>query len=50
MLQAEQQHTTTLRDLAQARYRYLVAQLHLQSLVGQDRLQNIDQANAWLSP
>jgi outer membrane protein/protease secretion system outer membrane protein len=50
VLQAEQQHTTTLRDLAQARYRYLVAQLHLQSLVGQDRLQNIDQANAWLSP
>lgn len=50
VLQAEQQHTTTLRDLAQARYRYLVAQLNLQSLAGHDRLQNIDQANAWLSP
>lgn len=50
VLQAEQQHTTTLRDLAQARYRYLVAQLNLQSLAGHDRRQNIDQANAWLSP
>ena len=50
LLQAEQQHTTTLRDLAQARYRYLLAQLRLQSLAGQDRQQNIEQANAWLSP
>jgi len=50
VLQAEQQHTTTLRDLAQARYRYVVAQLQLQSLAGHDRLHNIDQANAWLTP
>ncbi|WP_159916475.1 TolC family outer membrane protein [Pantoea sp. 18069] len=50
VLQAEQQHTTALRDLAQARYRYLLAQLHLQSLAGQDRLLNIEQANAWLAP
>lgn len=50
LLQAEQQHTTALRDLAQARYRYLLAQLRLQSLAGQDRRQNIEQANAWLSP
>lgn len=50
LLQAEQQHTTALRDLAQARYRYLLAQLRLQSLAGQDRRQNIEQINAWLSP
>jgi len=50
LLQAEQQHTTALRDLAQGRYRYLLAQLRLQSLAGQDRRQNIEQANAWLSP
>jgi outer membrane protein/protease secretion system outer membrane protein len=50
LLQAEQQHTTALRDLAQARYRYLLAQLRLKSLAGQDRRQNIEQANAWLSP
>lgn len=48
VLQAEQQHTTALRDLAQARYRYLLAQLHLQSLVGEDRQRNIEQVNAWL--
>ena len=48
VLQAEQQHTTALRDLAQARYRYLLAQLQLQSLVGEDRQRNIEQVNAWL--
>lgn len=50
VLQAEQQHTTALRDLAQARYRYLMAQLQLQSLAGEDRARNIEQVNAWLSP
>lgn len=50
VLQAQQQHITTLRDLAQARYRYLLAQLNLQSLAGEDRLLNIERANAWLQP
>ncbi|MEG1770409.1 MAG: TolC family protein, partial [Comamonas sp.] len=50
VLQAQQQHTTTLRDLAQARYRYLLAQLNLQSLAGEDRLLNIERTNAWLQP
>ena len=48
VLQAEQQHITALRDLAQARYRYLLAQLQLQSLAGQDRSANVGQVNAWL--
>ena len=48
VLQAEQQHTTALRDLAQARYRYLLAQLNLRSLVGEDRVRNIEAVNSWL--
>ena len=48
VLNAEQQKTMALRDLAQARYLYLVSQLRLQSLSGQDRLANVEQANLWL--
>lgn len=48
VLQAEQQHITALRDLAQARYRYLLAQLQLQSLAGEDRATNVQRVNAWL--
>ncbi len=50
VLQAEQQKTTALRDLAQARYRFLLAQLRLQSLAGDDRQESIQQANVWLAP
>ena len=50
VLQAEQQHTTALRDLAQARYRYLLGQLNLGSLVGENREGNIAQVNGWLVP
>ena len=48
VLNAEQQKTTALRDLAQARYRYLLASLRLQTLVGNDRQDSIQRANAWL--
>ncbi|MDD2545159.1 MAG: TolC family outer membrane protein [Burkholderiaceae bacterium] len=48
VLNAEQQKTTALRDLAQARYLYLVSRLRLQSLAGDDRLANITSVNAWL--
>ena len=48
VLNAEQQKTMALRDLAQARYLYLVSQLRLQSLSGQDRPANVEQANLWL--
>lgn len=48
VLNAEQQQTVTLRDLAQARYLYLLSRIRLQSLAGQDRWGSIDQANAWL--
>lgn len=50
VLQAEQQHTTALRDLAQGRYRYLMGQLTLRSLAGEDRVENIAQVNGWLAP
>ncbi|MCD2513919.1 TolC family outer membrane protein [Comamonas endophytica] len=48
VLQAEQQHMAALRDLAQARYRYLMGQLNLRSLVGEDRAGNVAGVNGWL--
>ncbi len=50
VLNAEQQKTSAQRDLAQARYRYLVAQLRLQSLAGQDRQASIAQVSSALAP
>jgi outer membrane protein, protease secretion system len=50
VLNAEQQKTTALRDLAQARYVYLLSQLRLKSLAGEDRLSSVIQANAQLKP
>jgi protease secretion system outer membrane protein len=50
VLNAEQQKTFAQRDLAQARYRYLVAQLRLQSLAGQDRQASIAQVSSALAP
>lgn len=50
VLNAEQQKTVTLRDLAQARYLYLVSRLRLQSLAGDDRQASVAQANQWLAP
>ena len=39
-----------LRDLAQARYVYLVSRLRLLSLAGEDRQASVAQVNAWLKP
>ncbi len=49
VLNAEQQLQTTLRDLAEARYLYLVSRIRLRALVGQDRERSIAEVNAWLS-
>lgn len=46
VLNAEQQRTLTARDLAQARYLYLLSRIRLQSLAGHDRWVNVEQANA----
>ena len=50
VLNAEQQKTTAQRDLAQARYLYMVSRLRLQSLAGEERLAIIVQANQSLAP
>lgn len=50
VLNSEQQKTLALRDLAQARYLYLVSQMRLQTLAGDDREVSVSEANRWLSP
>ena len=50
VLNAEQQKTLAQRDLAQARYVYLVSRIRLQSLAGDDRDVSMGEANAWLVP
>ena len=50
VLNSEQQKTTAQRDLAQARYVYLVSRLRLQALVGEDQHASVAQVNSWLVP
>ena len=49
-LNAQQQKTTAQRDLAQARYLYLVSRLRLQALAGYDRQVSVAQVNSALLP
>lgn len=49
VLNAEQQKTVAQRDLAQARYVYLVSRMRLHSLAGDDRIDSVAEANSWLS-
>jgi protease secretion system outer membrane protein len=48
ILNAEQQLGTAQRDLAQARFAYLIARARLKALSGGLRAENIDEINAWL--
>ena len=48
VLNSEQQLTVAQRDLAQARYGYVLAHLKLQMLAGQERMANVDAVNRWL--
>ncbi len=48
ILNAEQQKQVALRDLARARYAYLVSCVRLQALIGGDRLQSIAAINTLL--
>lgn len=50
VLNAEQQKTMAQRDLAQARYLYLVSRLRLHALAGEDRQTSIAQINSTLAP
>ena len=49
ILNAQQQFTLALRDLAQARYVYLISKVRLASLVGSDALTSVEEVNASLT-
>jgi outer membrane protein, protease secretion system len=48
ILNAEQQSGQAQRDLAQARFQYLLARVRLRALSGSMRSDNIEEINAWL--
>jgi len=48
ILNAEQQAGLARRDLAQARFQYLLARVRLKALTGGFRPENIDEINGWL--
>jgi outer membrane protein TolC len=48
ILNAEQQAGVARRDLAKARFDYVVARVRLNALAGGLRAENIDEINAWL--
>lgn len=49
-LNTEQQKVAAQRDLAQARFVYLMARVRLQALTGSPKTEVIDQINGWLKP
>ena len=48
VLNAQQQYTLALRDLAQARYVYLLSKIKLAALAGDDAVASVDEVNASL--
>lgn len=48
ILNAEQQLGTARRDLAQARFTYLISRVRLKALAGELMPENIDEINGWL--
>jgi outer membrane protein, protease secretion system len=48
VLNAEQQRVGAARDLAQARYMYLLSRIQLQALTGESNEPVIDEVNSWL--
>jgi outer membrane protein/protease secretion system outer membrane protein len=48
VLNAQQQYTLALRDLAQARFVYLMSKVKLASLAGEDALASVEEVNASL--
>jgi outer membrane protein, protease secretion system len=50
ILDAEERRVSALRDLAQARYLYMVSRIRLRSLAGEADAAAIDEVNAWLAP
>ena len=49
-LNAEQQKSSAQRDLAQARFAYLISLVRLQALAGGSKSEVIEQINSWLKP
>lgn len=49
VLNAEQQKVSAQRDLAQARFVYLMSRIRLQALSGGDKAEVIDEINGWLT-
>jgi outer membrane protein TolC len=50
ILNAEEQRVSALRDLANARYTYVMARVRLQALTSQADSAMIDEVSAWLKP
>jgi outer membrane protein/protease secretion system outer membrane protein len=50
VLNAQQQMTLAQRDLAQARYVFLLSKLRLASLAGDDALTSVNEVNAFFFP
>jgi TolC family type I secretion outer membrane protein len=50
ILNAEEQRVTALRDLAQARYQYILSRIRLQALAGTADDATIAEVDAWLKP
>jgi outer membrane protein/protease secretion system outer membrane protein len=48
VLNAQQQYTLALRDLATARFVYLLSNVRLASLVGDDAMVSVEKVNASL--
>jgi outer membrane protein/protease secretion system outer membrane protein len=48
VLNAQQQYTMALRDLAQARFVYLMSKVKLASLAGDDAVASVDDVNGSL--
>jgi TolC family type I secretion outer membrane protein len=50
VLNAEEQRVSALRDLAQARYQYILARIRLQALAGNADEATVAEVDAWLRP
>ena len=50
ILNAEQQRVSAMRDLANARYLYMVSRVRLRALAGEANEQAVEEVNGWLQP
>ncbi len=50
VLNAEEQRVTALRDLANARYLYMISRIRLRALAGEADEQAVQEINGWLKP